>query len=45
MLGTESEFVSDFFKARKYWDINIGQWTAKGEPGFSLCSVISLGLD
>ena len=30
MLGTESEFVNKFFKARGYWDINIGQWTAKG---------------
>lgn len=30
MLGTESEVTSDFYKVRKYWDINVGQWTAKG---------------
>ena len=30
MLGTDSEFVNKFFQARKYWDINIGQWTAVG---------------
>ena len=30
MLGTDSEFVNKFFQARKYWDINIGQWTATG---------------
>lgn len=30
MLGTDSEFVNKFFAARKYWDINVGQWTASG---------------
>ncbi|KAL0034721.1 hypothetical protein WJX77_003856 [Trebouxia sp. C0004] len=30
MLGTDSEFVNKFFQARKYWDINMGQWTAVG---------------
>lgn len=30
MLGTDSEFVNKFFQARKYWDINVGQWTAVG---------------
>ena len=30
MLGTDSEFVTKFFAARKYWDINVGQWTASG---------------
>lgn len=31
MLGTDSEFVNKFFSARKYWDINVGQWTASGQ--------------
>ena len=30
MLGTDSEFVNKFFQARKYWDINVGQWVASG---------------
>ncbi|KAL3148036.1 hypothetical protein ABBQ38_014326 [Trebouxia sp. C0009 RCD-2024] len=30
MLGTDSEFVNKFYAARKYWDINVGQWTASG---------------
>lgn len=31
MLGTDSEFVNKFFAARKYWDINVGQWIASGQ--------------
>ena len=31
MLGTDSEFVNKFYAARKYWDINVGQWTASGQ--------------
>ena len=30
MLGADSEFVNKFFQARKYWDINVGQWVAQG---------------
>ncbi|MCJ1425726.1 hypothetical protein MMC29_003626 [Sticta canariensis] len=40
MLGTDSEVTSDFYKVRKYWDINIGQWTAKdvGPESAAPCS-------
>ena len=36
MLGADSEFVNKFFQARKYWDINIGQWVAQGKLPLSL---------
>ena len=35
MLGTDSDFVNKFFAARKYWDINVGQWTASGGAAVS----------
>ena len=36
MLGADSEFVNKFFQARKYWDINIGQWVAQGKTSCPL---------
>lgn len=49
MLGTDSELVNKFYQARKYWDINIGQWTAQGEKPFTMaitstCSAFSLNV-
>lgn len=38
MLGTDSEFVNKFFQARKYWDINVGQWVASGTAAARLSS-------
>ncbi|KAK9786505.1 hypothetical protein WJX73_006546 [Symbiochloris irregularis] len=29
LLGADSEFTSKFYQTRKYWDVNVGQWTAK----------------